>query len=81
MSDAREGDNSVILPSPCGIQGAGFIPIGMYTKPKRRTGFAAAGVIAESAGTIASNKGNDNVTPIPRRNVRRGRTFFVTIIS
>ena len=31
-------------------------------------------------GTIASSKGSARAVPIPRRNVRRGRAFFVTII-
>ena len=31
-------------------------------------------------GTIASSKGSATAVPIPRRKVRRGRAFFVTII-
>src|SRR6185436_5412983 len=46
--------------------------------PKRVRGRACARANAVKAGTIASRKGSDTATPIPRRNVRRGRNFLVT---
>jgi hypothetical protein len=55
-------------------------PIGMKTKPRRRTGFAAVFARGVAAGTIDSNKGSAREAPIPRRNVRRGIAFFVMII-
>src|SRR5688500_15652905 len=52
-------------------------PFGRYTKPSRRTGFAAVCASADSAGTIASSSGSPNVAPTPRRNVRLGKAIFV----
>src|SRR5437667_2657868 len=47
----------------------------------RCTGFAAVLLMAESAGTIASSKGNASVTPIPRRKVLRGSAILVMIMT
>ena len=44
-------------------------------------GFAAVWLIAVSAGTIASSRGSASVTPMPRRNVRRGSAIFVMIMT
>ena len=44
---------------------------------KRFTGAAAVTRSGVSAGTIDSSNGKANVTPAPRRNVRRGMCFFV----
>ena len=49
--------------------------------PSLRTGLAGVCARAESAGTIASRNGNATVTPMPRRNVRLGSDFFVTIMA
>src|SRR5262245_10282666 len=53
----------------------------MYTKPRRRTGFAGVAAIADIAGTIASSSGRATVTPSPRRNVRRGNAILLMIIE
>ena len=47
-------------------------PSGTNTAPKRRTGLA----IAVCAGTMASNSGSAIVTPMLRKNVRRGKANF-----
>src|SRR5262249_38945252 len=44
--------------------------------PRRRTGLAGVVASADSAGTIASSSGSAMVTPMPRRNVRRGSEIF-----
>ncbi len=49
--------------------------------PSLRTGLAAVLAWAESAGTIASRNGSAMVTPMPRRNVRLGSDFLVTIMA
>ena len=46
-------------------------------EPRRVGGVPASAVIE---GTIASSNGSASVAPRPRRNVRRGRAFFVMII-
>ena len=56
-------------------------PIGMKTKPSRRTGLAAVLASGVAAGTIASSNGSAIVAPMPRRNVRRGMAFLVIIIK
>src|SRR5690349_4090652 len=56
-------------------------PIGMKTKPSRRTGLAAVLTKGVAAGTIASSNGSARVRPMPRRNVRRGMAVFVMIIN
>src|SRR5262245_44027975 len=81
VSEASDGDNAVNRPSLAGIQGSGLIPIGMYTNPRRRTGFAAATAVDVRAGNMASSNGNARVTPAPRRNVRRDKAIFLTIIE
>jgi hypothetical protein len=58
-----------------------YAPIGMYTNPSRRTGFAAVAKSGVRAGTIASSKGSAKDVPTPRSIVRLERAFFVTIIS
>src|SRR5215467_702814 len=40
-------------------------------------GFAAVLLSGVCAGSIDSSNGNARVTPVPRRNVRRERDFFV----
>ncbi len=52
-------------------------PCGTYTNPMRGDPAAAVFFSKVCAGSIASSKGNASVTPIPRKNVRRGRCFFV----
>jgi hypothetical protein len=54
-------------------------PFGMYTKPSRRMGAAAVLAVVDSAGTIASNRGNATVAPMPRKKVRRRSTVLVMI--
>src|SRR3982750_465007 len=48
---------------------------------KRLVAAAAVNRNGVSAGTIASSSGKANVTPAPRRNVRRGMYFLVRITS
>jgi hypothetical protein len=55
-------------------------PIGMKTNPRRRAGFAGVLINGVAAGTIASNNGSARVSPMPRKNVRRGMAIFVIII-
>src|SRR4029453_4701254 len=52
--------------------------------PARNEGAAAVCASAVLAGIMASSKGSAIVAPRPRRNVRRGRCFFVmnmTVLS
>src|SRR6266851_458359 len=49
----------------------------MKTKPSRRTGLAGVLASAVAAGIMASRSGNAIVPATLRRNVRRGRDFFV----
>src|SRR5690349_24521708 len=49
--------------------------------PNRRCGFAAVLAVAVSAGTIDSSSGSARVTPMPRRNVRRGNAILVINIE
>ena len=65
------------FPSPAGCHDFMTAPLGMYTKPSRRTGFAAVLASAVAAGTIASSSGNARLTPMPRRNVRRGNAILL----
>ncbi len=44
---------------------------------KRLFGSAAVLTSRVPAGIIESSSGSASVTPIPRRNVRRGKCFFV----
>ena len=44
---------------------------------KRLFGSAAVLTSGVPAGIIESSSGSASVTPMPRRNVRRGRCFFV----
>src|SRR5579872_6163186 len=44
---------------------------------KRLAGAAAVLLKGVCAGTIESSSGNANVTPTPRKNVRRGTCFLV----
>ncbi len=61
-----------------GVHSGMWAPIGMYTKPRRLTGLAAAGA-ADKAGIMASSTGSAIETPSPRKRLRRGRDFRVTI--
>ena len=80
-SGLRLGDSFVSAPaSPGGVQLWMCEPIGMYTKPSRRTGAAAVFARAVIDGTIASRSGSATVAPMPRRNVRRGKAFFEMIM-
>src|SRR4051794_32747801 len=63
--------------SPGGVHRELSQPIGMKTKPSLRTGTADVLASAVAAGIIASSKGNASVAPMPRKNVRRGKDFFV----
>src|SRR5579862_5496884 len=53
----------------------------MYTNPRRGDAFAAVFCNSVCAGTMESSSGSAIVTPTPRRNVRRGRCFFVMNIA
>src|SRR5579862_8022135 len=44
---------------------------------KRFLGIPAVLASGVCAGTMESSRGSANVTPTPRKNVRRGRCFFV----
>src|SRR6186713_2177792 len=46
-------------------------------QPRRVFGTAAVCARSVPAGTIESSSGSASVTPVPRRNVRRERCFFV----
>jgi hypothetical protein len=78
-SELKIGESSSRL-SPGGVQRVMSHPIGMKTKPSRRTGLAGVFASAVAAGIIASSSGRARVAPIPRRNVRRARAFFVMIM-
>src|SRR5262249_6214102 len=60
------------------VQCPGSQPCGLKMPTNRGT-FAAASASAEGtkAGNIESSNGSANVTPAPRRNVRREMCFFV----
>src|SRR3989442_8140559 len=75
-SGARIGDRSPSVPSPAGVQRAWSHPIGMYTKPRRRTGLAGVLACAVAAGIIASSSGSARVAWRPFRNVRLGSAFL-----
>src|SRR5215813_4599061 len=64
------------------VQCPGSQPCGLKMPTNRGT-FAAASALAEGtkAGNIESSNGSANVTPAPRRNVRREMCFFVMNIS
>src|SRR6059036_566838 len=79
-SGARIGDRSPSVPSPAGVQRAWSHPIGMYTKPRRRTGLAGVLAWAVAAGIIASSSGSARVAWRPFRNVRLGSAFLLIII-
>jgi hypothetical protein len=67
--------------SPGGVQRVWSQPMGMKTNPRRRRGLAGVLSRAVAAGTIASSNGSAMVTPMPRKNVRRGIAFLVRIIA
>src|SRR4029450_329036 len=46
-----------------------------------RSGLAGVAACDVKAGIIASSSGKASTAPAPRRNVRRGRAFFVTIMG
>src|SRR5438128_1520927 len=79
-NELRIGESSSSLFSPGGVHRVISHPIGIKTKPNRRTGLAGVLARGVAAGTIASNNGSASVAPMPRRNVRRGMAFFVIII-
>ena len=64
-------------PSPAGVQLAITAPCGMKHMPSRIRGFAAVFASGVCAGTIESSSGSDIAVPMPRKNVRRERCFFV----
>ncbi len=76
-SDSRMyGSLSGSAPSTCGSQWPGAMPCGKNMPTNR--GFGCAAVCAsELAGIIASSSGSASVTPVLRRNRRRGMCFFV----
>ena len=80
VSEANDGESSVMRPSAFGVQGTGFIPIGMYTYPRRRTDPATCAALADTAGIIASSNGRASVEPSPLKKVRLGNAILVTII-
>src|SRR4029450_6443248 len=55
--------------------------MGMNTKPRRRTGFAAVCAHAVPAGIMASSHGHASAAPPPFRTVRPGIAFFVRNIA
>src|SRR5580658_6343658 len=73
----RIGENSKPAPSVAGVHLSITAPCGTYTNPRRGEGFAAVLLSAVCAGSMESSNGRASVTPTPRRNVRRGRCFFV----
>ena len=78
-SGLRIGDNSSSSGEPGGVQREWSQPIGMNTKFSRGTGLAGVLSQAVAAGTMASSSGRASDACMPRRNVRRGRAFFVMI--
>src|SRR5262245_28382408 len=68
--------SSKLDPAVLGTQYPGAIPCGKKIPAKRVFGFEAVALSGVCAGSMASRKGNDNVTPAPRRNVRRERCFL-----
>src|SRR4051794_33051251 len=81
VSERSVGESSVSVSEPGGVHCAMFEPIGMYTNPRRRTGLAGVAANAVMLGIMASSRGSASEAPAPRRKVRRGRAFFVTIIA
>ncbi len=75
------GDSSRSVSCPGGVQRAWSHPIGMKTKPSRRTGLAGVLAKAVAAGIIASRRGSASVACTPFRNVRLGSAFFVMIMT
>ena len=55
-------------------------PIGTYTTPNRFVDMAAVFRMAANAGTIPSSNGKAIVAPSPRKTVRLGMAFLVTIM-
>src|SRR5262245_9389553 len=55
-------------------------PLGRYTPPKRRGGFAWDWATGVMAGAIDSRNGRATAAPIPRRKVRRGSDFLAMTI-
>ena len=87
FTGARElrigGRSSVSCPpdfSVFGVQRDMSAPIGIKTYPSLRTGRAGVLSSAVAAGTIASSNGSASATPAPRRNLRRGNAFLVSVI-
>src|ERR1700686_2814775 len=76
-SGFRIGVNSKSAPTVFGVQNPGRSPSGTKIAPNRRCGFAAVLAMAVNAGSIYSSNGNARVTPMPRRNVRRGNDILV----
>src|SRR5579864_2645239 len=70
-------ENSKSVPSCSGLQYPGAAPCGCQMPTKRLTGLAAVLRKGVWAGTIESSSGKANVTPTPRKNVRRAICFFV----
>jgi hypothetical protein len=68
--------NSKLAPSVAGVH----LFIMIRWARRRNRDAQPVSRLAVKAGVIASNNGKASVTPIPRRNVRRGKDFFVTII-
>ena len=64
---------NVIAPELCAITPVAF-------DHESFLGNTIEAIASEKAGIIASRKGRAKATPVPRRNVRRGRDFFVIII-
>src|SRR5436190_21894719 len=63
-----------------GVQLSMTQPLGRYTPPKRRGGWAEDCASGVMAGAIDSRKGRATAAPIPRRNVRRGNDFLAMTI-
>src|SRR4051794_24948639 len=59
------------------VQYVGDQPCGAKIVTSRVLGLAADCANAVTAGTIDSRNGSARATPVPRRNVRLGRCFFV----
>ncbi len=75
------GVNSNPEPTEAGVHLSMMTPLGRYTTPNRLMGAAAVLTSAVNAGTMPSSSGSATAAPSPRRIVRRGMAFLVTIMS
>src|SRR5579871_1482650 len=76
----RLSENSKPDPSCAGVHLSMVAPCGRYMPQKRLLGMAAVLARGVCAGIIESSSGRASETPTPRKNVRRGKCCFVTIL-